>query len=141
MLPVTYRTADSLQLPLAAAPTPAFSNDPHDIQTMPPFSSSLSQERPVPLAGPRQVRTLQASSTPFLPSQGMSQELAGFFKTVLWKASTKAMKFPAFRVRRFLNQAVTWLLLLLNWFLGFSQSYFGPYIVLYSVFPWRTEDL
>lgn len=41
----------------------------------------------------------------------------------------------------FLFSGFAWLLQLLNWFLQFPLSYFGPYVVDYLVFPWGNEHL
>lgn len=44
-------------------------------------------------------------------------------------------------VRLFLGWAFAWLLQILNWFIELPQSYFGQFIVVNSVFPWRNKGL
>ena len=97
MPPVTCRPADSWRLSLAAAPTPAFGNHPHDTQTMPAFSSPLSQRRePVPQQVPdKSAHCKQVPFVSFHPKAGARNRLPSL--TAYWgrqPKKKKAMKFP-----------------------------------------------
>lgn len=80
-------SVDSLHLPHSVVPTTCFCSFQPDIQMTQLFPSVLSQARqiPVPQAGPRKTRMLQASLLFSFHSKGGNWELGGFFLTVLWE--------------------------------------------------------